>query len=429
LFTGQIMDHERLPVLTLLAFAGVALLVWRWRKDRKNAAPATMLLLAGAGFFLLLLFGRPTWGALLTLLGATRDLHLHRVLGSLQIFLTLIAAVSLAALWRATAARWHYAGSAALTLVLIFPLVQERWTYIETHTEQGWVTYNGVKQAGATLDAAMAEATRRGGRVFAGLPGTWGANLVLGRTPVYAFLMTNLVPAVSVAYNVAALPSDLVPKFDQNHPLQYRIYNIRTVIAPRVSPPDFMQVIGDSGNYRLLAAPGGGYFDLVDIGGVAPVDRDSFYGVAEPWLRSPWAAAGRYIWLDFVGDAPKDLPRLGPGEFPEAPAPGGPLGSVSQERQTGQVYEADLDVQRPTYALFRMTYHPKWNVTVDGRPVKTAMVTPGFLAAPVTPGTHHIRAQYQPGMARTWMALAGLVIVAALLIFDSRRGARNPGAA
>jgi hypothetical protein len=419
LVTGQIMDHDRIPVLSLLTLAGIAMIAWRWRQGK--ASRADKLILTGAGFFLLVLFGRPTWGGLLILIGATRDLHLHRVLGSVQIFGVLLAGIALGALWRETARRWHFAGSAALTLVLLFPLIQERGAYIETHLGQGQVTYDAVQKEGATLDAAIAAATQRGGRLFAGLSDGWGAHMTLGRTPVYAFLMTRLIPNVSVAYNVAALPSDLVPKFDQIHPLAYKIFNIRSVIAPRVVPPDFLTMVGDFGKYRVLAAPGEGYFGLVDVVAAATADRDNFYEYCAPWMQSAWAASDRYIWLDFFGNAPKDLPRVTPGYFPEVAVPAGPPGEVRDERQTGQVYEADLDVRRDASVLFRMTYHPLWKVTVDGRPVATEMVTPGFLAARVPVGQHHVRAVFEPGMTRTWVAIAGAAIVIGLLAIGRGR--------
>jgi hypothetical protein len=408
------LDHDRIPVLSLLAFAGIAMLLWRWRK-RHDLTRAEWLVLWGGAFFLLVLFGRPTWGGLLILIGATRDLQLHRVLGSVQIFLLLPAAIALAALWRYTAKRWHFAASAALTLLLLFPLAQERATYIATHTEQGWDTYNTVQKSGGTLEQAIAAAAGRGGRVFAGLPQTWGSRLVMGRTPVFAFLMTHMVPSLDVFYNVSALPSDLVPKFDQNHPLDYRTFNVRAVIAPKVAPPDFLQVIGDYGNYRVLAAPGDGYFGMIDVVAAATADRESFYSLSEPWLHSPWAAAGRYIRLDFTGDAPRELPRVTPGYFPDVPVPAGPPGTARNQRQTGQVYEADLDAPRDAYVVFRMTYHPGWKAMIDGRTAKTFMVTPGFLAAAVPAGQHHIRCAYTPGAARNWVAVGGLGMVVLLL--------------
>src|SRR5215467_9181165 len=306
LFSGQIMDHDRIPVLSLLAFLGAGLLLWRYYKTRK-LAPAEMLLLAGAAFWLLVFFGRPTWGALLLLIGATRDLHLHRVIAALQLFLLMLAAIGLAKLWREIAQRVHWAAAVALTLVLLAPMVVERAAFVETHTEQGRVTAAAVATEGHTLDEAIAVAKQRGGRVFAGLPGKWGTQFTLGRTPVYAFLVTSLTPGISTGYNVNALPSDLIPRFDQQNPLEYKLFNIRTVLTPKVTPPDFMKLIGDFGKYRAMEAPGEGYLGLVDVVAAADSDRDNFYSIADPWLHSDWPAKNQYMWMSLNGDAPKDL--------------------------------------------------------------------------------------------------------------------------
>ncbi len=82
LFSGRILDNDRIPALSLLA-------------------------LAGAAFWILVFFGRPTWGILLVLLGVTPDLQLHRVIAGVQIFLLFLAAMALAELWRQAARRWH----------------------------------------------------------------------------------------------------------------------------------------------------------------------------------------------------------------------------------------------------------------------------------------------------------------------------------
>ena len=93
-------------------------MLWRFRKTRK-LAPAETFLLLGAAFWMLVFFGRPTWGLLLMLLGATADLHLHRVNAGVQIFLLLLAAVGLAAIWREAARRWRTAAAVVITAVLL----------------------------------------------------------------------------------------------------------------------------------------------------------------------------------------------------------------------------------------------------------------------------------------------------------------------
>jgi hypothetical protein len=421
LFSGQLMDHDRPPALSLLAFCGAAILLWRYYKTRKLKCAETFLLLAAA-FWLLVFFGRPTWGALLTLIGATRDLHLHRVLGAVQIFLVFLAAIGLATVWSEASRRWHVAAAVAVTLVLVVPMVMERATFVETHTSQGQETFTAVQRDGHILDQVIALAQQRGGRVFAGLPDTWGKRLTLGRTPVYAFLMTSLTPTLSNAYNQTALPSDLIPHFNQSRPIEYRVFNIRTVITlPVGGAPAFLKPLADIGHYRVLDAPGEGYFGLVDVVAVADTTRDNFYDLNDPWLHSDWPEKDQYIWLDFQGEAPKDLPRVTPGYLPPVPAAAS-AGATLNGRQNWQVYETDLDAQRPAWVLFRMTYHPNWKLLVDGQPGKTAMLSPGFVGAQVTAGRHHVVCRYVPGSSKVVLAFAGLGIVLLMTGFEYGRG-------
>jgi hypothetical protein len=61
LFAGQILDHGRIPMLSLLALVGIGVILRRGRKTRKIDA-TDRLLLSGAVFWTLVLVGRPTWG-------------------------------------------------------------------------------------------------------------------------------------------------------------------------------------------------------------------------------------------------------------------------------------------------------------------------------------------------------------------------------
>jgi uncharacterized membrane protein YfhO len=97
---------------------------------------------------------------------------------------------------------------------------------------------------------------------------------------------------------------------------------------------------------------------------------------------------------------------------------------VTNEKQAGQVYEADFDAVRPAYALFRMTYHFCWKVYIDGQSQPTMMLTPGFLGVAVPPGKHHVLCRYEPGNQKLVMAGAGLAITLLLLVSERVWGRR-----
>jgi hypothetical protein len=312
--------------------------------------------------------------------------------------------------------------------LLLFPLVEERRRFFQDYLDQGRLTLQTYAAEHTNLDAAIALVKSRGGRVYAGLSTTWGGAFKVGLTQVYSFLATSQVPAVSYLYNYTALPSDIMMRFDETNPTQYRLFNLKSVLAPAMpGTPAFLTPVKDFGRFRVLDAPGDGYFDLVDAPAVVPIDRDSFYDVNDRWLHSDWLARKQYLWLDLKGGAPVQLPRLAAtSPLPLAPAPGERAGTVRNEQQTRQVYQAELEVARPSLALFKMTWHPNWVAYIDGKPQKSAMLSPGFLGVPVTPGRHQILCRYEPGNWRLYLAMAGFLAVGLIVGVEWRQKSGIP---
>jgi len=206
-------------------------------------------------------------------------------------------------------------------------------------------------------------------------------------------------------------------RFDEVNPAQYRLFNIHSLLAPAMpGTPGFLTPIQDFGRFRVLAAPGDSYFDLVDVGAAVKVDRSTFYDVNDRWMHSDWLANHQFLWLDLKGGAPPQLPQYpAPSPLPPAPAAGSPTGTIRNERQTGQIYQAELEVARSCFALFKMTWHPNWVIYVDGAPQKTAMLSPGFIGVPVRTGRHQILCRYEPGRWREYLAVAGFLLVGVIV--------------
>src|SRR5262249_25271589 len=192
LVTGELLDHGRLPVLTSLALIGAAWILWGLYRTRKMN-PADALVLGGAALWLLVFFGRATWGPLLLLLGAVPDLHLHRTIGALHVFLVFLAAIGLVAACGELARRVHIAAALVFVVAALAPMLQERAAYLSAN-EAGGNAIAGAYAAGqTTIDRVIADVAARGGRVYAGLGTGWGAGFRVGPIPFFALLNMSLV--------------------------------------------------------------------------------------------------------------------------------------------------------------------------------------------------------------------------------------------
>ncbi len=423
LFTGELLDHNRLPVLSLLALLGALLILWRLYSTRRLAAQEGFVLSA-AVLWLLVFFGRPTWGPLLLLLGAVRDLHLHRVVGAVQIFFILLAAFAMETGWRELTRRGYAWAALLLTLIVLAPMMQERAAYLARNERDGTEVTIAVDTEQGVLNAVEDSVNRAGGRVYAGSGLGWGAQFQIANIPFMAFLNMDLVPQASATYHTAALTADLFPEFEERNPAHYRLFNVRSVVAPvklAAGLPDFLLARTQIGSDRIFDAPGAGYFDVVDAVAAVRVSKDSFYDVNKQWLHSDGVAKGAHLWLDLRGTAPSNLPRLGAGEaLPLNSAGLSRAGEIHRERQFGPDYHAEFEVSRPAFVLCRIGWHPNWVAYVDGRIQETAMLSPGFIGVPVSPGQHAILLRYQPGFWKLILACAGLLLACAMVAAERR---------
>ncbi len=258
LLTGELLDHGRPPILSLMALLGAVLIAWRLYQSRKGSA-AEIFVLSGAVFWLLVFFGRPTWGPLLLLLGATRDLHLHRVVGALQIFLVLLAAIAMQAGWRELARRGHLALTLLLTLIVLAPMLRERAVYMAQTDAQATGRLIALDAEENARDAGIVNLRAAGGRVYAGNNRGWGPQLQTGGNDFAAYLNMNLIPQASTTYHNLSLTADLFPLFDEQRPAHYALFNVRSVVAP-VNPvsglPRFLSPRTGFGRFQIFDAPG-----------------------------------------------------------------------------------------------------------------------------------------------------------------------------
>jgi hypothetical protein len=424
LLTGDLLDHGRLPVLTLLALAGVAIYIRDVVDLGKSKDPERTFILLGAALWILMFFGRPFWGRLLILLAVPADMQLHRVIGGAQIFLVLIAATALSAIWQGLLRKTHVAVAAMVTMVLLFPMVRERERYLADDHTRGYANLTIYEADRPAIDAAIAIARHRGGRAFAGIPADWGGEFKIGEQPFFNYLSEAGIPAVSFMFHSMSLPSEIMTRFDETSAAHYRLFDVRTVIAPSdgsVALPQFLTPLQSTGPLGIYAAPGAGHFDVVDVPVAVKTSRNNFYDINDRWMSSDWVDKRQHFLLDFRDDAPAAMERIQPGDPLPQSAARPPPGAVANEHREGEEYQAEVDVERASYVLFKETWHQNWRALVDGQPVRTAMLSPGFVGIPVAVGHHQVRLSYQPEKWQGILAVGGILIALLLIALERRR--------
>ena len=206
LFTGQVFDAGRFPIVSLLALLGAGVCVSRFRQDARARALLGLLALS-----FVLFSGRPTFGLILNLLPGNSDLYLHRYIMGIQLSGVMLAGVGAGLAWAGSthlltlARRWKprirpvpvIAGLMGAAVLVTLPGWFDRATYAAADNTSLAVQVATDQTDGAALDVLINTINARGGgRAYAGLPGNWGRQYEIGQVPVYEYLADHSVDEV-----------------------------------------------------------------------------------------------------------------------------------------------------------------------------------------------------------------------------------------
>ncbi len=409
LFSGELTDYGRLPVLAVLLAVGVIAAV---RIRASSSAFALVLFMVWLGLF----FGRGTLGPLASLLPLQETLLFHRFIGGVHIAAIMLIGVGGSAIFTLLQAERSHARTAlaaAAIAILLVPAVKERLDF---------ENLNGLwmRQTKAAIDADMDMATIVGalrdlpaGRVYAGLRSNWGQQLdfaiPFNSVHAYQYLVTERFRMLAPPYGGASLNSDLQFDFNDQIAAQYDLYNVRYVVAPRgLAVPSFLQVLRTTNRYVLYTAPSSGQAEYVAL-----ADREQVSTAAKLFPRNRAFVNGSgpvsrtYIRWDFP--APGD--RVVSGEVS-----GCLSGTLRYERVQASRFDFISSCPSEATLVVKETYHPNWHATVDGRPVETFMVSPSFIGMTLPAGDHFVTVEYLSTPSKTPLLVFGLLVIAAVVL-------------
>lgn len=428
LVTGRLLDDGRLPVVSLLALAGLAVAASRWRGGGPERALVALLAAC-----LALSFGRTTFGPLISIIPGSADLFFRRFLMGAQLSLIYLAGLGAAEAARQggrlarTGARYlaargttwlAWAPAVALTACGVAFLVPA-WRDLDAFDAFNSAAI-GAQVAAQRADepqiAAAAAFIRAhgGGRAYAGSPSTWGPSMRVGFVPAYKYLESLDLDQTGYTLRTASLMTQPEYHFDPASPGDYALFGVRYLILPatqRGSPPLQGAILAvRTSLFQLFELPGNSYIRVADTVGSITANRANIGTQALPYLHSALPGQDRYLTVAYAGARPAAPTQPAPAQ------PSGPAGTVLAERADladGRA-SAVVHLRRRAVVVLAVSFDPGWSATVDGRPAAIQMVTPALVAITAPPGTHHITFHYTGfGACPQLLALAALDLLAA----------------
>jgi hypothetical protein len=414
LFTGQLLDDGRLPVVTVFAALGLALVWLAW-----SSKPDARALLAALAVCLLFAFGRTTFGSLFDVIPGGADLFFRRFMMGVQLVALLLAgqgAAWLAAccvrLLEARVPRWPTAASAAAVLVAAVAVLAPAWLQLDAYDRADGTAIASQQRAdgteGAELDRLIAVIERDGGgRTYAGMPSNWGQDFTVGEVPVFKYLESQDVDEVGYTLRTASLMTNPEYNFDESDPSDYRLFGIRYLILPAgAEPPVPAQPAMRSGPYWLWTINGDGYVQVGQIVGEISANRTNLGASSLPLLRSGLAADGAYLGVKYGSDGDN-----GPLPTVRGKSSAGAVSAEHVDLGDGEA-TATVQMRSPGVTVLSASYDPGWTATVNSRPTPVLMVAPALVAVDVPAGTDHVVFSYHGyGDYPELFALSGLALV------------------
>ena len=426
LFTGNLLDYGRFPVLTLVFFLAVLAVITQWKQEKYR------LLLIITFFWMLIYFGRPTWGELLNILPFSQDLHFHRFISGFQMGAVMLTGAGISLLWiwvkKFSLKNPSYkipiiAG--IVFLLLLSPVFLERAHFYQQNTQWKAANQNAfLSKSQEILEITDTLKNLPPGRVYAGMPADFGNDprYKIGFVPLYAIFPQLDLDSFGYAYSAFPLSTDVRLSFNTAKPEQYNLFNIRYVVLHETQrPPDFYSKIREFEDFTLYEIPTTGYFDVVDVPAIFYGDKNNFYYPNAKWLSSPLTALKQYPILE-LGDKPENTYGLPVFSFKEVddqllsnlirPQPEG--GEIVQETMSVNEYRAEFVANRESYLMLKTNYHPGWDVTLDNKKVVPVMLAPGFTGIKAAPGTHQVVFSYQPPSYRLPLFILSVLVLVLL---------------
>ncbi|MFZ0889361.1 MAG: hypothetical protein WA005_12980 [Candidatus Binataceae bacterium] len=406
---GQLLDYQRAPLVTAIAAVGIVAAILKLR------APPARLALSLFVVWSVLCFALPQWPSLTGKLPLGGLLPPSRVVAGLDMAAILLIGLAGERMWSwcsLVRAPWCWLIFGISSFALMVPALRERRDYYRADAEYiaeaaAKISDPGWRDVVETLKAMPP------GRTYLMLD----LNRMTGQRLIPRLLLFHdletLQAAIPLSMN-AALPM----LFDQADPVHYNLFNVRYVIAPAGLPvPPFLTPVRLNDSYGLYGAETTGYAQFAAIedfpvpAGIKERQR-SILEHQQQWLFSSAPGRAAYLRWDYRSGVPSSYERSNSGT-PDT-------GTVLDQTETGGRIVLHVNCRAASNLVLKVTYHPNWHLTIDGREQSPFEVSPSYLAAIVPAGRHEIVAEYRSSVLKKVLLVVGACSLIATITLRRR---------
>ena len=429
---GTLFDFGRFPLLTVLICIGAFAALF------SDFSHLTFLFL----LYLVLFFGRTTWGGILNIIPGMSEFHQHRFIVGIHLAGLFLAPIGITWIieklskFKFVRPVAYLCISVFVYLVLIQPIISYA-TYNTTLIGQANATYRQKKESFDQLLETLRELEQtRPGRVYA-LRGTEGKAFEIASTPYYMQLSTYGIPTVPWLPETWSMNSDTEQFFVEDNPRHYALFNIRYIVAPPSKKPQlFWKLLKETGDWNLYEAETDGYIGAGTAPAIIGGSKTTLVNLIHFWIQSDYPKQFIFPELSmnnrFTASSLPQFRMTDPvtyvtpdgvvhslvGEPPRYENPSAipkniPLTILSQSNDTDMRFTTRVEVASPCptcVVVLKQTFHPNWTVRVNGKPTKTSIVFPFYVGVRLDlPGTYDITFSYTPPVTKLLVLIAALV--------------------
>ena len=460
---GELLDYGRVPILTLVTLLGFFVAL-------RNFESLGFFVLLSALWFLSL-FGRPTFGVLIDELPVLRELHLHRLIAGFHLASLYLMGIGFAALVnviaqfiarllngrglpapnRMVSGKFATTIATGVVTLLLLPVFRERYQFLALNTQ--WIKENNISYRQDWQDFEKIVEKLRAlpyGRIYAGRAGNWGKDFKVGMVQVYMVLNNCGFDTVGWLPETWSLNGDLEQFFDEGRWEHYNLFNVRYVVASdKQSLPSFAKLIESSGRYRLFEVDTSGNFAFVSSPLLVRANKDSIFNLLHLWMDSGWVEKDLHPTIAFGDDSRftdydlriamktlnsyeqdgelHSLWEKNPfAEIPDTRYKILDTAKILEDIKGPNFFRAKVETSEPTILMLKASYHPQWQVFVDGKKKQTMMLAPMYIGVEIDEGTHQVEFRYQSSPPKKTLTIVSLMGLVGLLSFPLLRSKLFP---